>query len=110
MWKYIDLYNCDKMTGPLAAFAVKKYKGHRRIPANISDVDDALNRIRARVRVRDDRLDLPEGSRFRAVIRPESADPAAATKAMETIRRIRESGAFRSGGRKLTRDEMHERH
>ena len=57
----------------------------------------------------DERLDLPEGSRLRAVIRSESPDPAAAAKAMDTIRRISESGVFRSGGRKLTRDEMHER-
>lgn len=57
----------------------------------------------------DERLDIPEGSRFRAMIRPETGDPVRAAKAMETIRRIRESGVFRSGGRKLTRDEMHER-
>lgn len=57
----------------------------------------------------DRRLDLPEGTRLRAAIRPESSDPAGAAAALETIRRISESGAFRSGGRKLTREEMHER-
>lgn len=57
----------------------------------------------------DERLDLPEGTRLRAVIQPAAPDPVAAEEAMETIRRIRESGAFRSGGRKYTRDEMHER-
>jgi predicted DNA-binding antitoxin AbrB/MazE fold protein len=57
----------------------------------------------------DRRLNFPEGTRLRAVIRPEAPDPAAAAQAMETIRRIRESGVFRSGGRKYTRDEMHER-
>lgn len=58
----------------------------------------------------DQRLDLPEGARFRAIIRSEMRDPAAAAKAWETIERIRKSGVFRSGGRKFTRDELHERH
>jgi predicted DNA-binding antitoxin AbrB/MazE fold protein len=57
----------------------------------------------------DQRLNLPEGTRLRAVIRPPAPDPAAAAEAMETIRRISESGVFRSGGRRFTRDEMHER-
>jgi hypothetical protein len=57
----------------------------------------------------DERVDVPEGSRFRALLRPATPDPAAAAKALETLRRISESGSFRSGGRKLTRDEMHER-
>ena len=57
----------------------------------------------------DQRLNLPEGARVRALISTESPDPEKAAKAMETIRRISESGAFRSGGRKFTRDEMHER-
>ena len=57
----------------------------------------------------DERLDLPEGARLRAVILPAAPDPAAAERAWETIKRIRESGVFRSGGRKLTRDQMHER-
>ena len=41
-WKFIDLYSCDKMTGPLAAYAIKMYKGHRRIPASIADEIDKL--------------------------------------------------------------------
>lgn len=57
----------------------------------------------------DQRLNFPEGTRLRAVISPEAPDPETAAKAMETIRRISESGVFRSGGRKFTRDEMHER-
>ncbi len=57
----------------------------------------------------DQQLDAPEGSRFRALIRPEVRDPEAAAKAWETIQRIRDSGVFRSGGRTFTRDEMHER-
>jgi predicted DNA-binding antitoxin AbrB/MazE fold protein len=57
----------------------------------------------------DERLNLPEGSRFKATIRSESRDPAAAAKAMDTLRRISESGVFRSGGRKYTREELHER-
>lgn len=58
----------------------------------------------------DHKLNVPEGSRFRALIRPDAPDPVAAKKAMEEIRRISESGAFNSGGEKLTRDQMHERH
>ena len=42
MWKFIDLYSCDKMTGPLAAYAIKMYRGHRRIPASIADEIDKL--------------------------------------------------------------------
>jgi predicted DNA-binding antitoxin AbrB/MazE fold protein len=59
----------------------------------------------------DHRLNLPEGTRLCAVIRPAPAppDPDAAANAMDTIRRIAASGAYRSGGRKFTRDEMHER-
>lgn len=57
----------------------------------------------------DQRLSLPEGARVRASIRPEPIDLTAAERAMDEIRRISESGAFRSGGRKLTRDQMHER-
>lgn len=56
----------------------------------------------------DQRLNFPEGTRLRAVISPAEPDPVAAAKAMEEIRRISASGAFRSGGRKFTRDEMHE--
>jgi hypothetical protein len=51
----------------------------------------------------------PEGARFRALLRPVEPDPVAAAKAMEALRRISDSGTFRSGSRKLTRDEMHER-
>lgn len=58
----------------------------------------------------DHRLELPEGARLRAVTRPALPESAAAAEAFEALRRISESGAFRSGGRKLTRDEMHERH
>ncbi len=57
----------------------------------------------------DERLNLPEGARLRATLRPAKPDPVAAARALEELRRISESGAFRSGGRKLTRDEMHER-
>lgn len=57
----------------------------------------------------DQRLEFPEGMRLRAKIRPAEPDLVKAEEAMETIRRISESGVFRSGGRKYTRDEMHER-
>lgn len=57
----------------------------------------------------DERIDVPEGTRLRATIRPARPDPAAAERAMQRLRQISESGAFRSGGRQLTRDEMHER-
>jgi predicted DNA-binding antitoxin AbrB/MazE fold protein len=57
----------------------------------------------------DHQVDVPEGARFKAMIRPASPDPIVAAKAMETIRRISDSGVFRSGGRMPTRDEMHER-
>jgi len=60
------------------------------------------------------RVDLPEGARGIAHIR--EADTSAASepsparrRALEVIRRIGELGEFDSGGRKLTRDEMHER-
>ena len=54
-------------------------------------------------------LDLPEGTRLRVVVSLLEPDPVTKANAIETLRRIRESGVFRSGGRKLTRDEMHER-
>jgi predicted DNA-binding antitoxin AbrB/MazE fold protein len=57
----------------------------------------------------DQRLDLPEGARLRAVISTDDQSPEGAKAAMREIRRIAESGAFRSGGRRLTRDQMHER-
>ena len=46
MWKFIDLYSCERMTGPLAAYAIKMYKGHRRIPDNIADEIDRLEELR----------------------------------------------------------------
>ncbi len=59
------------------------------------------------------RLDLPEGARGVARIREESHDEVSdqrdRRRALDAIRRIGESGNFNSGGRKLTRDEMHER-
>ncbi|HMN41669.1 MAG TPA: antitoxin family protein [Phycisphaerales bacterium] len=59
-------------------------------------------------------VDFPEGGRGIAHIR-EVAGPgrstmsAARRRALETIRRIAASGVLNSGGRRLTRDEMHER-
>jgi predicted DNA-binding antitoxin AbrB/MazE fold protein len=57
----------------------------------------------------DEHLDLPEGTRLRAALRPEAPDAGVAAKAMDEIRRLSESGIYRSGGKKLTRDQMHER-
>lgn len=57
------------------------------------------------------RLDLPDGARGIAHIR-EAALPggnASRRRAIEAIRRIGEAGVFNSGGRKLTRDQMHAR-
>lgn len=57
------------------------------------------------------RLDLPEGARGIASIREASlpiGNPER-RRALDAIRRIGEAGVFNSGGRKLTRDEMHER-
>lgn len=56
-------------------------------------------------------LDLPEGARGIAHIREGAAQglSGARRRALDSIRRIGESGQFNSGGRKLTRDEMHER-
>jgi len=59
-------------------------------------------------------VDLPEGARGIAHIREtdNSSHPRPSDsrqRALEVIRRIGESGVFDSGGRKLTRDEMHER-
>ena len=57
------------------------------------------------------RVDLPEGARGIARVREASTPALSASRrrALESIRRIGESGQFNSGGRKLTRDEMHER-
>jgi predicted DNA-binding antitoxin AbrB/MazE fold protein len=59
-------------------------------------------------------VDLPEGARGIAHIRDAGADSGVGDapsrrRAIDAIRRIGESGAFNSGGRRLTRDEMHER-
>lgn len=59
-------------------------------------------------------IDLPEGARGIAHIRETDASVKpkqgpARRRALEVIRRIGDSGDFDSGGRKLTRDEMHER-
>jgi predicted DNA-binding antitoxin AbrB/MazE fold protein len=59
-------------------------------------------------------VDLPEGARGIAHIREAAASRAAPKspsrrRALEIIRRIGDSGEFDSGGRKLSRDEMHER-
>lgn len=60
----------------------------------------------------DERLDMPDGSRGVARILSDGADPSPAARrsqALATIRRVGEAGVFNSGGRKLSRDEMHER-
>lgn len=56
-------------------------------------------------------VDFPEGARGVAHVRetPADSDKSDRKKALETIRRIGESGVFNSGGRKLSREEMHER-
>ena len=56
-------------------------------------------------------VDFPEGTRGIAHIRelPVAPDDKARRRAIDAIRRIGESGVFNSGGRKLTRDQMHER-
>lgn len=60
------------------------------------------------------RVDLPEGARGIAHIRETTASPSfsqssSRRRAIEAIRRMGDSGVFDSGGRKLTRDEVHER-
>ncbi len=57
-------------------------------------------------------VDFPEGARGVAHIRetPARSDSTSKEQAMEDIRRIGDSGVFNSGGHKLTRDQMHERH
>ncbi|MCC6322993.1 MAG: antitoxin family protein [Phycisphaerales bacterium] len=59
----------------------------------------------------EEQLDLPEGTHGIAHIRETTArsDGGARKRALESIRRIGESGDFNSGGRTLTRDQMHER-
>ena len=54
-------------------------------------------------------VDLPEGARGIARVREDSENGSSRRRALEAIRRIGDSGVFNSGGRKLTRDEMHER-
>jgi predicted DNA-binding antitoxin AbrB/MazE fold protein len=58
-------------------------------------------------------VDLPEGARGIAHVRESAPSPTSPQspfrrRALEIIRRIGGSGEFNSGGRKLTRDEMHE--
>jgi len=55
-------------------------------------------------------VDFPEATRGIAHIREVAAshEGKPRRKALEFLRRIGESGVFNSGGRKLTRDEMHE--
>jgi predicted DNA-binding antitoxin AbrB/MazE fold protein len=56
----------------------------------------------------DERLDMPEGSRGVARIVSNGASGSSAAqraRALAAIRRIGESGAFNSGGRKLSRDD-----
>jgi len=61
----------------------------------------------------DEPVDLPEGARGVARIfethDPTRRDSETRRRALATIRRIGESGVFDSGGRKLTREQMHER-
>jgi predicted DNA-binding antitoxin AbrB/MazE fold protein len=57
-------------------------------------------------------VDLPEGARGIAHIREQDATHRSSKsrrQALEIIHRIGASGEFNSGGRKLTRDQMHER-
>lgn len=57
-------------------------------------------------------VDLPDGARGVAHIRQTSPDPSARAdnrRALEAIKRIASSGAFNSGGLRLTREQMHER-
>lgn len=59
-------------------------------------------------------VDLPEGARGIAHIRETRSSSklqssTSRRRALEVIRRIGNSGVFDSGGRTLTRDEMHER-
>lgn len=54
------------------------------------------------------RVDLPEGARGIARIHSDSWNAEIGRRAMDEIRRISDSGAFNSGGTKLTRDQMHE--
>jgi predicted DNA-binding antitoxin AbrB/MazE fold protein len=56
----------------------------------------------------DQRLDVPNRTRFGTMIRPVASDESPKEQ-VKTIRQIRESGVFRAAGRKVTRDEMHER-
>jgi predicted DNA-binding antitoxin AbrB/MazE fold protein len=52
---------------------------------------------------------MPDGTRVRATLRSVTPDPDKAARALEKIKQIRASGLYRSGGRKFTRDDMHER-
>ena len=56
-------------------------------------------------------VDLPDGARGIAHVRDTDSGwtPSIGREAMKSIRRISESGVLNSGGRRLTRDEMHER-
>ena len=59
-------------------------------------------------------VDFPEGTRGIAHIRETHVQPNANAKAraqaIKNLHRISESEVFNSGGHKLTRDQMHERH
>ena len=89
------------LTGKVALVAASS-KGLGRAIAEELAVDGGVLRP-------DGRLNLPDGTKVRATIQELVPDLAAAERAMDEIRRISASGVFRSGGRKFTRDEMHER-
>jgi len=57
----------------------------------------------------DERLDLPEGTRLRAALRP-LPDPAAEAQARDAILRLRDSSIIRPGGKvKKTRGQARKR-
>ncbi len=55
-------------------------------------------------------LGLPEHTRLVLAIKRISPDPEAQERAKRMLHEIRERGLFRTDGKRLTRDELHERH
>jgi len=58
----------------------------------------------------DQRLDLPDYSRVRVAVEPLSEWRTRYKAGLKAWRQVRQNQRINSGGRRYTRDELHERH
>ena len=58
----------------------------------------------------DERIDLPDNSRVRVAVEPLEEWRAKFQTGLEAWRRVCQQRPVNSGGRRFTRDELHERH